>query len=118
MKFIIRLLLIFNAPSLSAKTFDVHLTFCTVRSNCSQCFEQVSNIYDVNETRKLVTVIGKTPDNILTKDQLQRCNITNENNWSCETYSIALQAIKGEITLVRNTNPSLKSKNQEICLME
>ena len=118
MKFIIKLILIISASSLSAKTFDVHLTFCTVGSNCSKCFEQVSNIYDVNETRKLVTVIGKTPDNNLTKDQLQRCNITNENNWSCETNSIAIQAIKGEISLVRNTNPNLKSKQQEICLMK
>jgi hypothetical protein len=118
MKFIIKLILIISASSLSAKTFDVHLIFCTVGSNCSQCFEQVSNIYDVNNTRKLVTVVGKTSDGNLTKEHLQRCNITNENNWSCETYSIALQAINGEISLVRNTNPSLKSKKQEICLMK
>ena len=118
MKFIIKLLLIFNLPSLSAKTFDLDMAFCTVGSNCSNCVEKVSYIYDVNETSKLVTVIGKTPDNNLTKEQLQRCNITNENNWSCETYSIAIQAIKGEIALVRNTNPSLKSKKQEICLMK
>jgi hypothetical protein len=118
MKFIIQLILILSIPSLSAKTFDVHLTFCTVGSNCSKCFEQVSNIYDVNNTRKLITVLGKTPDGNLVKEQLQRCNITNENNWSCETNLIALQAIKGQISLVRNTNPSLKSKKQEICLMK
>ena len=113
MKFIIKLILIFSIPSLSAKPFVVHLTFCTVGSNCSKCFEQVSNIYDVNNARKLVTILGKTPDGNLVKEQLQRCNITNENNWS-----IAIQAIKGEISLVRNSNPSLKSKKQEICLMK
>ena len=118
MKFIIKLILIFSIPSLSAKPFVVHLTFCTVGSNCSKCFEQVSNIYDVNNARKLVTILGKTPDGNLVKEQLQRCNITNENNWSCETNSIAIQAIKGEIALVRNSNPSLKSKKQEICLMK
>ena len=118
MKFIIKLILILSIPSLSAKPFVVHLTFCTVGSNCSKCFEQVSNIYDVNNARKLVTILGKTPDGNLVKEQLQRCNITNENNWSCETNSIAIQAIKGEISLVRNSNLSLKSKKQEICLMK
>ena len=69
MKFIIKLILILSIPSLSAKTFDVHLTFCTNGSNCSECFEQVSNIYDINKTRKIVTVLGKTPDGNLIKKQ-------------------------------------------------
>ena len=118
MKFIIKLLLILSVSSLDAKTFDIDLSFCTVGSNCSDCVEKISYLYDVNETIKLVTVIGKTPDNKLIKEQLQRCNIVNENNWSCDTYSMALQAINGEITLIRNTNRSLKSKKQEICLMK
>ena len=69
-------------------------------------FEQKTSA--VKESR--LNKISYNLDGNLIKEHLQRWNITNENNWSCETYSIALQAIKGEISLVRNTSPSLKLK--------
>lgn len=115
-KILITLLLM---PSfIFAKSYVVDIKVCDINTNCIKCYETVQLNYIVNQKSKKITVSGKDVNGKDVSETLDKCQISDEENWICESAFIATQATNGVVKVTNKSNSSLSSNEKEVCLIK
>ena len=115
-KFLISLLLL---PNLSfAKSYVVDMKVCDTNTSCTKCYETVKITYSVNPKLKQVIASGKDVSGIDVIETLDKCQISDEKNWTCESVFITTQVNNEVVKLFNKSNSSLASRKKEVCLIK
>ncbi len=101
-----------------AKSYDVSLSPCDIGSNCKRCYEVVKLSYIVDITIKQVFVSGKDAAGKDIKEPIGKCQITDVNNWTCDSAQLVTNAKNGVITIVNKPESSLARGKKEVCLVK
>jgi hypothetical protein len=117
-KLLLILALLWLPPSLYAKSYDVTLSPCDIGSNCKKCYEVVKLSYIVDMSTKQVFVSGKDATGKDIKEPIGKCQITDVNNWSCDSAQLVTIAKNGMITVTNNPESSLARNKMEVCLIK
>jgi hypothetical protein len=114
-KLLITLLLL---PSFSfAKSYVVDMKVCNINTSCSKCYETIKITYTVNSKLKQVTASGKDGNEKDLSETLDKCQISDEKNWICESAFITTQVSNGVVKVVNKSNTSFASNKKEVCLI-
>jgi len=100
-----------------AKTYDLTLTPCDIGTNCKKCYEVVKVSYSVDTNKRQVTLLGKTVEGKDFKEAIDKCEVMDKNNWSCDSVFMTTQAKSGVVTVTNNSTSSLANNKKEICLI-
>lgn len=115
-KLLIALLLI---PSFCfAKSYVVDLKVCDTNTSCTKCYETIKIKYLVNPKLKQVVASGKDISGKDVSETLDKCQITDEKNWICESAFITTQVSNEVVKVVNKGNTSFASSKKEICLIK
>ena len=114
-KLLITLLLL---PSLSfAKSYVVDMKVCDTNSSCNKCYETIKITYSVNPKLKQVIASGVDVSGKDVSETLDKCQISDEKNWVCESAFITTQVSNGVVKVVNKSNTSFASSKKEVCLL-
>ncbi len=115
-KILITLLLL---PSLSfAKSYIVDMKVCDTNTTCTKCYETIKITYSVNPKLKQVTASGKDVNGKDLRETVEKCQITDEKNWICESAFITTQVSNGIVKVTNKSNTSFASSKKEVCLIK
>ena len=71
---------------------------------------------DVNS--KQIFVSGKDISGKEIKEPLEKCQITDVNNWICDSVQLVTNAKNGVITVTNKPESSLSRSKKEVCLVK
>jgi hypothetical protein len=115
-KLLITLLLL---PSFSyAKSYVVDMKVCDTSTSCTKCYETIKITYSVNPKLKQVIASGIDVSGKDVSETLDKCQISDEKNWSCESAFITTQVSNGVVKVVNKSNTSFASNKKEVCLIK
>lgn len=103
---------------LFAKSYDLTVTPCDEGTNCKKCYEVVKMTYTVDTKTKQVTLTGNAIDGKPHKEVNEKCKVTDENNWVCESVFATIQAKNGAVSVINKSNSSSASSKKEICIVK
>jgi hypothetical protein len=106
------------SSELFAKSYDLTVTPCDVGSNCKNCYEVIKMTYTVDTKTKQVTMAGNAIDGKLHKETNDKCKVSDENNWVCESFFVMIQAKNGIINITNRSHSSSTSSKKEICIVK
>jgi hypothetical protein len=72
----------------------------------------------VNVKSKQIFVIGKDISGKEIKEPLEKCQITDVNNWVCDSTQLVTNAKNGMITITNKPESSLARSKKEVCLIK
>ena len=101
-----------------AKSYDVTLSPSDIGSNCKKCYEVVKLSYIVDMTTKQVFVSGKDSTGKDVKESMGKCQITDVNNWTCDSAQLVTNAKNGVISVINKPESSLVANKMEVCLIK
>ncbi len=101
-----------------AKSYDVTLSPCDIGSNCKKCYEIVKLSYIVDMTTKQIFVSGKDTTGKDIKEPMGKCQITDINNWSCDSAQLVTIAKNSVIAITNKPESSLARSKKEVCLIK
>ena len=110
--------LLFLPLSSNAKAYDVTLSPCDIGSSCKKCYEVIKLSYIVEMSTKQVFVSGKDTTGKDIKEPIGKCQITDVNNWTCDSAQLVTNAKNGVITIVNKPESSLARGKKEVCLVK
>lgn len=99
-----------------AKSYEVTLSPCDIGSNCKKCHEVIKLSYIVNMNTKQVFVAGKDTTGKDIKEPIDKCQITDVNNWTCDSAQLVTNTKNGVITVINKPESSLARSKKEICV--
>ena len=106
-------------PSLSfAKSYVVDMKVCDTNTTCTKCYETIKITYSVNAKLKQVTASGIDVSGKDLSETLDKCQITDEKNWICESAFITTQVSNGVVKVANKSNTSFESSKKEVCLIK
>jgi hypothetical protein len=115
-KILLTLLLL---PSFSfAKSYVVDMKVCDTNTKCTKCYETIKITYSVNAKLKQVTASGIDVSGKDLSEKLDKCQITDEKNWICESAFITTQVSDGVVKVANKSNTSFESSKKEVCLIK
>jgi len=115
-KILLTLLLL---PSFSfAKSYVVDMKVCDTNTTCTKCYETIKITYSVNAKLKQVTASGIDVSGKDLSETLDKCQITDEKNWICESAFITTQVSNGVVKVANKNNTSFASSKKEVCLIK
>jgi hypothetical protein len=115
-KLLIALLLL---PSFSfAKSYVVDMKVCDTNTKCTKCYETIKITYSVNAKLKQVIASGIDVSGKDVSETLDKCQITDEKNWTCESVFVTTQVSNGVVKVVNKSNTSFASSKKEVCLIK
>jgi hypothetical protein len=115
-KLLITLLLL---PSFSfAKSYIVDMKVCDTNTTCTKCYETIKITYSVNAKLKQVTASGIDLTGKNVSETLDKCQISDEKNWICESAFITTQVSNGVVRITNKRNASFASSKKEVCLIK
>jgi hypothetical protein len=115
-KLLVTLLLL---PSFSfAKSYVVNMKVCDTNTTCTKCYETIKITYSVNPKSQQVTASGIDVNGKDLSETLDKCQITDEKNWICESIFITTQVSNGVVKVVNKSNTSFASSKKEVCLIK
>jgi hypothetical protein len=112
------LFLIFLPLTLHAKSYDVTLSPCDMDTNCKKCYEVIKLTYAVDVKSKQIFVLGKDISGKEIKEPLEKCQITDANNWVCDSAQLVTNAKNGVIRITNKPESSMARSKKEICLIK
>jgi hypothetical protein len=105
-------------PSVSfAKSYVVDMKVCDTNTKCAKCYETIKITYSVNSKLKQVIASGKDVNGKDLSETLDKCQISDEKNWICESAFITTQVSNGVVKVVNKSNTSFASNKKEVCLI-
>jgi hypothetical protein len=111
------LFIFFLVPlTLHARSYDLTLSPCDIRSNCQKCYEVVKLTFTVNMNSRQLFVSGKDIGGKDIKIPIDKCQITDVNNWVCDSSQLNTSASNGEVSIINKADSSLGRANKEVCL--
>ena len=112
------LLFLFLLPlTLHAKSYEVTLSPCDMGTNCKKCYEVIKLTYSVDVKSKQIFVSGKDISGKDIKEPLEKCQITDSNNWVCDSTQLVTNAKNGLITITNKPESILARNKKEVCLI-
>jgi hypothetical protein len=106
-------------PSFSfAKSYVVDMKVCDTKTNCTKCYETIKITYSVNPKLKQVIASGIDLTGKDVSETLDKCQISDEKNWVCESAFISTQVSSGVVKVVNKSNTSFASNKKEVCLIK
>ena len=99
-----------------AKSYDLTLSPCDMGTNCKKCYEVVKMSYVVDTNKKQVTVSGMSIEGKDIKDVNDKCKVSDENNWTCDSAFMTTQVKSGILAIANKPKSSLVNNKKEICL--
>ena len=115
---LLSLLLIFLPITLYAKSYEVTLSPCDMGTNCKKCYEVIKLTYSVDAKSKQIFVLGKDISGKEIKEPLEKCQITDANNWVCDSAQLFTNAKNGVITITNKPESSMARSKKEVCLVK
>ncbi len=112
------LTLLFLPLTLQAKSYDVTLSPCDMGTNCKKCYEVIKLTYSVDMNSKQIFVSGKDISGKEIKEPLEKCQITDTNNWACDSAQLVTNAKNGVIAITNKPESSLARSKKEVCLIK
>lgn len=86
-------------------------------TNCKKCYEVVKLSYIVDiTTTKQVFISGKDTTGKDIKEPIGKCQITDVNNWTCDSAQLVTNAKNGVISVINKPESSLARSKKEICV--
>jgi hypothetical protein len=104
--------------TLHAKSYEVTMSPCDMGTNCKKCYEVIKLIYSVDMNSKQVFVSGKDISGKEIREPLEKCQITDVNNWVCDSTQLVTNAKNGVITITNKAESSLARSKKEVCLIK
>ena len=86
-------------------------------TNCKMCYEVIKITYAVDINTKKIFVSGKDISGKEIKEPLEKCQITDVNNWVCDSAQLVTNAKNGVITITNKPESSLARSKKEICFI-
>lgn len=99
-----------------ANPYVVDMKVCDTNTKCTKCYETVQVTYVINEKYKNVTLSGKDLTGKDINETIDKCKISDDKNWSCESAFITTQVSNGAVKILNKSNSSLASSKKEVCL--
>jgi len=109
--------LLFLPLTLHAKSYEVTLSPCDMSTNCKKCYEVIKLTYTVDVKSKQIFVSGKDISGKEIKEPLEKCQITDSNNWVCDSTQLVANAKNGLITITNKPESILARNKKEVCLI-
>lgn len=106
------------STSANAKTFEIKMTPCEIKSQCKSCREIINVSYEVIEVNKSVVATSYSNSQQFLKETLDGCEVKDSQNWSCNLPTISILVRAGEVSINTNKRSSLFSSNYEMCLVK
>jgi len=72
----------------------------------------------VDEKSKQIFVSGKDISGKVIKEPLEKCQITDANNWVCDSTQLVTNAMNGVITITNKPETSMTRSKKEVCLVK
>jgi len=79
-----------------AKSYPIDFAFCAVGSRCTSCVESVRMVATVDESKKVVSLAGRTPSGPSVSEILAKCQVQSEGDWRCEMARGVIQVSAGK----------------------
>jgi hypothetical protein len=112
------LFLLFLPLAVHSKSYDVTISPCDVGSNCKKCYEVVKLTYTIDEKSKQIFASGKDVNGKKIKELLEKCQITDANNWVCDSAQLVTNAKNGVIAIMNKPESSMARSKKEVCLVK
>ncbi len=112
------LLLLFFPLTLHAKSYEVTLSPCDMGTSCKKCYEVIKLTYSVDVKSKKIFISGKDISGKEIKEPLEKCQITDESNWVCDSAQLFTNAKSGVITITNKLESSMARSKKEVCLIK
>jgi hypothetical protein len=113
------LVILFLLPNLAyAKSYVVDMKVCDTNTKCTKCYETIKITYSVNYKLRQVIASGIDVSGKDVRETLDKCQISDEKNWSCESAFITTQVSNGVVKVVNKSNTSFASSKKEVCLIK
>ena len=103
--------------TVAAKSYDLTLSPCDIGTNCTRCYEVVKVTYSIDANKKQVTLLGKSIEGKDFKQTIDKCEVIDGDNWSCDSVFMTTQAKSGAVTITNKPTSSLVNNKKEICLV-
>ena len=87
-------------------------------TNCKKCYEVIKLTYAVDVKSKQIFVLGKDVSGKEIKEPLEKCQITDVNNWVCDSAQLVTNAKNGVIMITNKPESILAKNKKEICLVK
>ena len=110
--------LLFLPLTLNAKSYEVTLSPCDMGTNCKKCYEVIKLIYSVDVKSKQIFVSGKDVSGKQIKEPLEKCQITDVNNWVCDSAQLVTNVKSGVIAITNKPESSMARSKKEVCLVK
>jgi len=110
--------LLFLPLTLHAKSYDLTLSPCDIGTNCKKCYEVIKLTYTVDVQSKQIFVSGKDINGKEIKETLEKCQITDMDNWVCDSVQLVTNAKNGVITITNKPESSMARSKKEVCLVK
>ena len=104
--------------TLHAKSYEVTISPCDTDTNCKKCYEVVRLTYTIDIKSNQVFVSGKDTSGIEIKEPLEKCQITDPKNWTCDSTQLVTYAKNGLITIKNKPESSMARSKKEVCLIK
>jgi len=106
-------------PSLCfAKSYVVNMKVCDTDTTCTKCYETIKITYSVNPELKQVIASGIDVSGQGVSETVDKCQISDEKNWICESAFITTQVSNGVVKVANKSNTSFSSSRKEVCLIK
>ena len=102
--------------TLYAKSYEVTLSPCDMGTNCKKCYEVIKLTYAVEMNTKQIFVLGKDISGKEIKEPLEKCQITDANNWVCDSAQLVTYAKNGVVAVTSKPESIMARSKKEICL--
>ena len=112
------LFLVLLPLTLHAKSYEVTLSPCDMGTNCKKCYEVVRLTYTIDIRSNQVFVSGKDISGKEIKELLEKCQITDLSNWTCDSTQLLTYAKNGSITIKNKPETSMARSKKELCLIK
>jgi hypothetical protein len=101
-----------------AKSYVVDMKVCDTNPTCTKCYETIKITYLVNPKLNQVIASGVDVSGNDVSETLDKCQITDEKNWICESVFVTTQVSNGVVKVANKSNTSFASSNKEVCLIK
>ena len=100
-----------------AKSYVVDMKVCDTNTSCNKCYETIKITYSVNPKLKQIIASGIDISGKDVSETLDKCQITDERNWKCESAFITTKVSDGVVKVVNKSNTSFATNKKEVCLI-
>ena len=101
-----------------AKSYPINFAFCAVGSGCAACIESVRMVATVDESKKVVSLAGRTPSGSSVNEILEKCQVTSERDWRCEMARGVIQVSAGKASFSLVKPLVVDERSFEACMKD